>query len=203
MKINKNCSVIILSAGKSERMTSDKAFLLFDQKRNITFVEQIIKVYKRFGCEEIICVFNPENVQIANKFKLDAKIVVNENYESGRFSSIQKACENINPQNYYFIHNIDNPFVNINILKRIFKARKSTSFVSPRYKDTGGHPILLSPEIIAEIQTQISLNLNFRDFLQHFLRINVLIDESKILININNKDQYNQFFKNKIFKPKK
>ncbi len=192
--MTKKCSVIILSAGKSQRMNFPKAFLFFNSEKTTTFIEQIISVYLQFGCEQIISVLNPENFCTAKELNLKSDLVINNNFEKGRFSSIAEGTKELNPDNYCFIQNIDNPFITVSILEKIFMAREKNSYISPRYKNHGGHPILLSPQIITEIQAEKSENQNFRNFLQPFFRKNVYINNKAILININTQKEYNQFF---------
>ncbi|MEA3450556.1 MAG: NTP transferase domain-containing protein [Bacteroidota bacterium] len=188
--MNENCSTIILSAGKSERMNSHKSFLYYDEIKKITFIEQLIHIYRKFKCSEIICVFNPENITTAKKMNLNAKLICNKDYEQGRFSSIKAGIKASNTNNYCFIQNIDNPFISVQILEKIFKAKEQSTYISPRFLNKGGHPILLSPEICTEIQIENSKNLNLRDFLQLFKRKNVYINDYTILININTKKEF-------------
>jgi len=171
-------------------MKSQKAFLYFDETKKVTFIEQLISVYNNFGCQETICVFNPENIQQAKKMNLNCKLICNSDYEQGRFSSIQAGIKASKNKNYCFIQNIDNPFTNVQILGKIFKEKEQFTYVSPRFFDKGGHPILLSPEISAEILIENSKNLNLRDFLQLFKRKNVFINDDVLLININTKKDY-------------
>jgi len=186
-------SVIILSAGKSSRMREHKALLQFDE--NNTFIQKIVKTYLQFGCRQVIVVANPDNFQSIESLNLSCKIVVNESFEKGRFSSINKGLKELLDEKYVFIQNVDNPFVNKDILDKLFFFRSENCYISPLYKNKGGHPILIPNKIYTKIQREKTQNQNLNLFLQQFCRKNVLINEPKILLNINSKEDYYKFFK--------
>jgi CTP:molybdopterin cytidylyltransferase MocA len=191
----KNCSAIILSAGISQRMQKHKALLLFDKKNNRTFIEQIVKIYSDFGCEQILIISNPLNNTQIQQLQLKAQIIVNKDYNKGRFSSIMLAAKNTEKNNFAYIQNIDNPFITTQILEKIYEKKEKNKYISPRYNGKGGHPILISPQIITQIQNQNHKNLNFREFLKLFERKNVIINDKHILTNINTQKEYNYYFK--------
>lgn len=190
-----DCAVIILSAGESSRMGTHKALLKFD--KNITFIEQITNVYTEFGCRKIVIVANPENYPLINSKNLKAEIIVNQDFKKGRFLSIQTGASLVNDYDYVFLHNIDNPFITTEILNKLYTEKQNNCYISPVYKTKGGHPILLHRSIIAQIQMKKTQIQNFKSFLQPFCRKNVLINDTKILININTIEQYNNFINKK------
>ncbi len=192
----KDCAVVILAAGKSERMGTPKAFLLYDEGKNITFIDKIIAEYQKFGCAEIIVVFNEANVGLIRNNGTNKVIVaINPAPELGRFYSLQIGISKVQKSNFIFVQNCDNPFVNQEILMKLFENRKKNAYISPVYNNRGGHPIIISREIFTKILTEMSKNQNLKTFLQPFERKNVFINESKILANINTQDEYNKYFK--------
>lgn len=191
-----DCAVIILSAGESSRMGIHKALLKFD--KNITFIEQITKIYNNFGCKKIVIVANPENYSLINSKNIKAEIIVNQDFKKGRFSSIQTGASLVNDYGYVFLQNIDNPFITTKILYKLYSQKQNNCYISPVYKTKGGHPILLNRSIIARIQTETTKNQNFKTFLQPFCRKNVLINDIRILTNINTTEQYNNIINKKI-----
>ncbi|MBN2664331.1 MAG: NTP transferase domain-containing protein [Bacteroidales bacterium] len=181
--------VIILAAGFSSRMRKSKAFLQFNNK--LTFVEKIIKEYNDFGCEKIVIVLNQKDAKKAPNYDFkNAIIEVNFFPEQGRFSSIKLAINILDNLKYVFLQNIDNPFVNQEILQQIYENRTENAYISPVFNNKGGHPILLHQNIIAQIQTQFTKNQNFKEILQPFNRKNVLMFEDTVLININTNEEY-------------
>ncbi len=191
--MKKNCSAIILAAGNSIRMGEDKAFLIFDSVKNTTFIEHIFNVFISFKCKKIIFVLNSKTIEKARKIIPDAVCIENKNPDEGRFHSIKLGTEHALDSEFAFIHNVDNPFVNQNILNKLWEKRNKNAYISPKYENKGGHPILLPKKILTNIQSENTKNQNFRTFLQPFDVIHVLLDEQSILFNINTKENYNNF----------
>ena len=188
----KSCSAVILAAGRSSRMGVPKFALKFNNQN--TFLEEIIEKYNSFGCNEIVVVVNSEGVSVLdkNKIKLSDKIKVfiNEHLEWERFYSIKLGLKKSNNYHPVFIHNVDNPFVNLNILSSLFDEITATNFVVPEFKNKGGHPILISEKIIKNIISEEKNDLNFRDFLKRFEKKNIEVDDERILVNVNSEKEY-------------
>lgn len=192
--MKKKCSAIILAAGLSQRMGYPKPFLLFDKIKKVTFIEQIFNVFENFGCPEIVIVHNSSNIETGKKLTPQAIIAENTNPEEGRFNSIKLALNKIKNTDFVFLHNIDNPFVKKVLLEKLWQNRSENGYISPKYNQKGGHPILLSKKIITEIQSKTTKNLNLKQFLQPFDRQIVLINDKSILININTIEEYQKYF---------
>ena len=190
----KSCSVVILAAGNSSRMGMPKFALKFSDK--VTFLEEIINKYKAFGCKEILVVLNREGVSVLDqkniKLSNEIKVVINEHIEWERFYSIKLGLKNLNNYHPVFIHNVDNPFVNLNVLDNLFCEITESNFVVPIFKNKGGHPILLSEKIIENIISEEKNDLNFRDFLKGFEKKIVEVEDEKILVNINSEKEYKE-----------
>ncbi len=83
-----------------------------------TFLDHIIQIYRRFKVKEIVLVVN-ESFDLGAFHQDDKiKIVINDNLEFGRFYSIQLGLQKLTGQNV-FIQNIDNPFVNLGLLRNM------------------------------------------------------------------------------------
>jgi len=195
----KPCSAVILAAGRSSRMGVPKFALKFNNQT--TFLEEIIDKYNSFGCNKIVVVVNSEGVSVLdeNKIKLSdkIKIVINEHLEWERFYSIKLGLKKSNSYHPVFIHNVDNPFVNPNILSSLFDEITVTNFVVPEFKNKGGHPILVSEKIIKNIISEEKNDLNFRDFLKRFEKKNIEVDDERILVNVNSEKEYGELNFNK------
>ncbi|MBN2893819.1 MAG: NTP transferase domain-containing protein [Bacteroidales bacterium] len=188
--MKKNCSAIILAAGKSERMGSPKPFLLFDKYKNQTFIQKLFDTYHDFGCQQVVIVYNSENIEQGKKLTPNATIVENKTPELGRFLSIKLAVEQLIQNDFVFLQNADNPFTKTEILEQIWKEKDKEAYISPKFEGKGGHPILLPKTIITQIQTEMSKNLNLKQFLQPFAKQIVLCNDESILININTQEEY-------------
>ena len=185
----KNVSVLIMAGGKSERMCSPKPFLLIDGN---TFMERIAKAYLRFGVKNIFIVLNHELVK---KIPTDmdwVHIVSNAYPEYGRFYSLQTGLRQLPKDNFVFIHNVDNPFVEQYILEKIWSKRNANGFALPVYKGRGGHPVLICSKIARHILSVSDDSLDLRAILRQYKRIEVESDSEKVLTNINTWPEYEE-----------
>jgi CTP:molybdopterin cytidylyltransferase MocA len=189
-------SAVILAAGLSTRMGSPKFALKF--KVHKTFLEEIVGRFMEFGCAEIIIVMNPqgkfffESMDI--RFPENVKIIVNPHPETGRFSSIKTGLKNLLNENCVFLHNIDNPFIEVDLLKLLFNNLKQTDYCAPVYKNRGGHPILISPKVVETIKKCSHDDLNLKEYLMAFNKKSIETNDPKILVNINTILEYQELF---------
>jgi molybdenum cofactor cytidylyltransferase len=199
----KTVSAIILAAGNSVRMGSPKFMLRFDETHN--FLEKIVEGYKSFGCKEIKIVLNQSGANILKQEgskDIDIKqIVVNTNPEKERLLSIQIGLKALTNPKLIFIHPVDNPFVDLDILKLLVNSSKNCDYQIPVYRGKGGHPILISKKVIDEICHTSNMNINFKVFLESFLKFRVNVNNPAVLSNINTKVDYLDF-QQEIFTPK-
>lgn len=189
--------VIILAGGNSDRMNIPKLFLPFNSK--ITFIEKIVKGYIDFNCEEIIMVLkknlldSPIIKKLAKSY--DIKLILNEHQELGKFYSLSLGISILRNQNYCFIQNVDNPFISVSLLKKMYSKRNIDSYVIPVFKEKAGHPVLIGKTIIERLKKEKNLNANLRDILHEYNRISFTVIDSKILANINSVEDYKKYLK--------
>lgn len=196
IEIEKEFSVIILAAGKSERLGFPKLSLKYDDKQ--IFIEHIVNNYLEFGCKEIILVLNEigDNYLRENKIKLpeNAKIVINEHIDWHRFYSLKMGAGTLSKAQHVFVHNVDNPFVNREVLKGLINLSEKADYLSPEYEGKGGHPILISDKIVMELRSAQEDQMHLKEFLNQFSKMKVKVDDEKILVNINTLDEYKKYF---------
>ncbi len=190
--MKKDCSVIILAAGYSGRMGQIKFSL--KMKDGKIFLEHILQQFSKFGCYEMVVVINREGKsfldQHAIEFPENVRFILNEHPGYERFYSVKLGLSAINRNRFVFIHNADNPFVEQDVLEQIFEKREEADIVKPVYKGKGGHPILISDKIRAEIISETENNIRLDDFLRKYPQKRVNVGSEKILININTPDDY-------------
>ena len=190
MEKNQNYSVVILAAGLSERMGEPKMFLNWDK---LTFIENIIIGYEKFGCKEIIVVLNErdrahfEMLNIKNK---GVKTMLNNHIEWGRFYSLKLGLSALSFKEHCFINNIDSPFVNIKVLSDMSYLIKDENYVVPVFNNEKGHPVLIGKKIINYILEENDCNINIKYFLKKFNCRLCVVDVDNILTNINTMDDY-------------
>jgi CTP:molybdopterin cytidylyltransferase MocA len=190
-----NYNAIILAAGKSQRIGKPKFSLQFD--KNKSFLEKIIAEYVSFGCYKIIVVINPEskayftesNFIHSNEFE----VVVNQNPEIGRFSSIKTGLKMLSKSHPTFIQNVDNPFVDASLLQLLAHSLHKKNGICPAFKKTGGHPLLLS-EILVENLKTTDYDTDFKQYLKIFDIQKLEVSDFKVLVNINTAEEYKKWF---------
>jgi CTP:molybdopterin cytidylyltransferase MocA len=192
-KVSKlNASALILAAGNSQRMGQPKFTLMFD--KNITFVEYIISNYQKAGCKSIVAVFNPSGVKLfQKKFPHLCKtvcIVENDYPEWGRFYSIKKGLEKCDRNIPTFIHNVDNPFAEKDLLTNLIINLGHADYSNPIFQGKGGHPIAISPKITQLILLEDNINISLKEYLKQFKKISQEVNDERVTININTQEDY-------------
>ncbi len=148
--MDKKISGILLSAGKSERMGEMKALLPIKDK---VVIEKLILEYLSAPIEELVIVlgFNAKKLQPFIESLFDSKklrIVINEDYEKGMFSSIVKGVEAAKYEDI-LLGLVDQPLINKDIITTLINAYDSSHIVIPSYKGIGGHPVIF-PRFVKE-----------------------------------------------------
>lgn len=193
---NYNYSVVILAAGLSERMGQPKYALKFDKRQ--TFLERIIEEYIQFGKGRIEVVMNSfgYNSKIRDSYKESQQVhfVENATPEKGRFASVKLGLSAIENEVPVFIQNVDNPFISKRVLKELSSYLSFNSYCVPVYHGRGGHPILISPEVINDLLKIDSSEITLKDALFQFIRVNVDVNDNRILENINTMEDYLKWF---------
>lgn len=183
----KNVSVLILAGGRSERMGSPKPFLLKD---GMTFIENIVNGYFHFEVKQAVLVLNNNFIRFLPSLIQNVKIVPNNHPEMGRLYSLKKGLKQLSDSDFIFIQNVDNPFVERNVLNKMWACRSSHSFVMPVFSGKGGHPILLPKKIVRSILSENNAFCTLKEILQKFDRIEVETGSDKIFTNINTWNDY-------------
>lgn len=185
-------SVIILAAGFSSRMGSPK--LSLGLPGGITFLEYILQQYENFGCGKIIVVVNSEGRSYLSEKKLaissEINIVVNHHPEKGRFYSISKGLSALEDDYPVFIHNVDNPFADKELLNALYTNRSEADLIKPVYKNKGGHPVLISNNIVRDILTNKNYDIHLNNFLSIYSSRSINSTDKRILTNINTESDY-------------
>lgn len=197
MKMDQPVSVVILAAGKSSRMNYPKLLLPFDDNKK--FIEKIIDEYIDAGMKQVVLVVNGD---VENKVRavLSARyqshfiqVVVNPFPARGRFLSIQLGLKKIK-DGLCFLQNIDNPFITGALLAEMIKSKMDSGYVVPAYFNKGGHPVLLSGDIIKYLVLLEGFEYNLRNVLSSFTKVRIGWHDENILANINTRQEYRNYF---------
>jgi molybdenum cofactor cytidylyltransferase len=193
-----NC-VIILAAGHSKRMGVCK--FLLPMSNGISLIENIYQTYVDFEINQIILVTQGKYVdklkEIFNKYDIETKYVINENPDYERFYSLQIGLKVASFNDYCFIQNADEPFIDKFTLQLIYENREKGDFVSPIYKNKGGHPILINKKTINELLA-CNLTSNLKNELLGKNRYNILVKNDLTAIDIDTPEDYRKQITNMI-----
>jgi len=184
---------IILAAGSSSRMKTPKALLKINDR---TFLEEIYAKMSPF-VKEVIVVVGADKDEILSKVNIKgAKIVYNENYERGMFSSVKKGLSAIASAVGGFVLNpVDCPLVMEKTYKDILRFHGTRPFCIsvPSYKGKRGHPVIFPEALIKEIisapdDAEKGLNYFIKNHEKEVCVLNT--NDKGVIININTPEVY-------------
>lgn len=114
-----------------------------------TFLGRLISIY-RACCDPLIVVLGHQAAEIrAGTPALGVTWVVNEHPELGQFSSLQAGLRALPEGVDCLFQPIDYPAVASGTVERL--AKSEGPLVIPRHDGTRGHPVRISPAIVAEL----------------------------------------------------
>ncbi|HEV2351111.1 MAG TPA: nucleotidyltransferase family protein [Terriglobia bacterium] len=144
---------LILAAGESSRMGSDKALLAY---RGSTFLEQVIETLRSAGLERVTVVLGHHATEIQRAVKIaGTEVLVNQDYHLGQTSSLQTGLRALNQPEVQAVVLclVDHPAVSENVIKSLVATfrRSRAPVVIPTYQGQRGHPVLIARPLFAEL----------------------------------------------------
>jgi len=187
---------IILAAGASSRMGTDKALLKFPGSEENFLSAQILSL--RSYCEILLVVAGRNAATLKpDVYRLAGDLVVNPDPDRGQFSSLQVGLNELlnRGRNLALITHVDRippRSQTISALKDAFGRRpRETWMVVPEYNGVHGHPILAGREMIEE-WLRASVDSTARE-VEHANQAHVAyvpVDDPNIVANINTPEEY-------------
>jgi CTP:molybdopterin cytidylyltransferase MocA len=190
-------SAIILAAGKSTRIGEPKALLKFREK---AFLETIIDNFQTAGIEKILVVLGYAAEEILDKLTLPSDLyVLNENYESGQFSSFQTGVKALGADiEGAFLALVDQPEIRGPLIRKLLNAflKNSNKIIIPSYMGERGHPPIfpniLFQEILSAPASQTAADIIHKN---QDRVLEVAVNDESILRNINTKQDLQEIRK--------
>lgn len=171
---------IILAAGFSQRAGTFKPALLLNGKPLIRHCIDSMRPV----CDRIIVVGGHafETLRDLCVGKPDLFLVLNENYESGMFSSVQCGLRAVKGEKFFIIPG-DQPVVKPDTYRQMLKA--GGTLIVPRYQRKKGHPVLFASSHIPGILSMPENGI-LRDYI-HNQEVTILdVDDPGIGMDVDN-----------------
>ena len=190
-------AAVVLAAGLSRRMGTNKLLLPFAQG---TVLSHIVSVLQTCPLDEIVVVTGHEHEKVEEMLgrypdckASDLRFAYNPNYATGEMlSSIQVGLATMRSNcEAALIVLGDQPHIERRIVEQVIAAYKPGAVVIPSFNRRGGHPILIDrgrwPEVLA-----LPLDSNLREMLRaradwlHYVEV----DTETILRDVDTPDDY-------------
>lgn len=187
-----NTAGILLAAGLSSRMGQTKALLPW---KGSSLIQYQIEQMQQAEIEEVIVVLGYEAEKINDTIsKHDVKIVINERYQLGKSSSIQKGVSCLYDEfKGIFITAVDQPVPSF-ILKKMMKhlSESQAAAVIPTFEEKRGHPILFHGSLKNDLLHIKEETLGLRGVTDKFQnQISYLnVNDPSVLYNFNRPEDY-------------
>lgn len=177
---------IVLAAGLSSRMGDNKLMKIID---GMPMIEKVLESMIPF-CDRIIVVLGHRREEVERVLKRydQVEIVVNDDYQSGMFSSVKAGCKAIHGDRF-FLTPADMPFVQPETYKAMLETEGE--IVVPSMNRHSGHPILIQSKLAAEIATSDVQHL--RAYLAKWKKTYMCVEDEGIFIDIDTPEDYEKY----------
>ena len=185
--------VLILAAGYSKRMGTNKALLKFHE--DYTFLDQLISQYQQAEINEIKIITQNTSLTIhPSLFSKNLQFIKNENPQLGRSYSIHIGLQKFKSFDFIFIQNIDNPYTKADLLQLMVSQAQTNFALIPQVKNKNSHPILLPQILIEQILNETADSFDFRSSFSKVEKRYIEWDIENIKANINTMEEYKRWF---------
>lgn len=143
-------SGLIIAAGLSGRMNSFKPILKIKDQTII----QIIAKKLLHICDNVVIITGYNSNLIEGIFEASnrLKLVYNENYTKGMFTSLKRGINELLNSDWIIYHFVDQPLLPSNFYNEfVDQIDEEYNWIQPAYNSTKGHPILLAKPIYQTI----------------------------------------------------
>jgi molybdenum cofactor cytidylyltransferase len=185
---------LILAAGESSRMGTDKALLEY---RGRTFLETIAQALRDAGLERITVVLGHHAEAIRAATNLEgAEVVVNKNYSQGQTSSLQAGLRALASSDIeaVVLCLVDHPAVSAETMDKLIAAFQESphAVIVPTFQNQRGHPVLFARALFDELlqlTPETGANTIIRTYRGRTRFVEV--EDACILLDIDSPDDYN------------
>lgn len=183
-------AAVVLAAGLSRRMKSEKILLPFGSS---TVLETILATLGVAGVEEVVCVLRPDLPDATRRARAaGARVVWNAKPEEDMLLSIRMGLQAVSPKaSAVFIWPADCPAVSPQTVKLLARSADPTLVLIPAYRSRRGHPALLGRDLIPAVD-----GIPPREGLRHLWRTRaeavteIAVDDPGVLQNLDTPEAY-------------
>jgi molybdenum cofactor cytidylyltransferase len=186
---------LILAAGESSRMGTDKATLTY---RGRTFLELVVQTLRETGIERIAVVLGHHAEEIQRNVKIDAaQVLINPDYKSGQTSSLQVGLRSLMANEVdveaIILCLVDHPAVSAETVRKLVAAFRESGapVVIPTCRGRRGHPVLIRRQVFDELlglAAGVGADSVLRKFRQETKFVEV--EDEGILIDVDDPESY-------------
>lgn len=183
---------VILGAGKSSRMGSNKLMLKIDES---TILEEVIENSKRSKLNEIVL--------ITGRYDIDTDIIKihNEEYEKGMSTTIKKGLHGFNGDAVMILLG-DMPFVNSKIIDKLYDSfvECNKNIIVPEFEGKRGNPVIIGKKYFDDLLNNTG-DKGARDIIKNNIGDvqRIKIQDEGILLDIDDENSYNKLIINNSF----
>ena len=193
-------TAIVLSAGQSRRMGTQKVILPYGGK---TVIEHIVGALSEGGADEIIAVTGHEAAKVASALRTTgAQVAFNEDYLKGMLTSVRCGLRAASAAAQGFLIALgDQPSLRPHIVRRVIsefsrRGENAGTILIPTHHGERGHPLLFSHHFRQAVLTRYD-DVGLRGLLTAYPEAIELvpIEEPGILRDMDDPTQYAQELK--------
>ena len=180
-------TAILLAAGESTRMKKLKSLLAWGK---YTLIEYQVNSLLNSSIDQVIVVLGYRNEELTTCIdKFPINIVVNNDYASGKTTSIKKGISYVpdNKSDFLFL-SVDQPRKTGLINSLIDFHFQNKSLISyPVYNNRGGHPIILNRSLKVDIENINESTFGLKDIIiKNKQKVNQLeVSDEQCLLDLN------------------
>lgn len=182
---------IVLAAGESSRMGTDKARLRY---KNSTFLETILNTLAEAGIERVAVVLGHHAEQIRQAMNLGAaEVVINRDYRRGQTSSLQVGLKALSGPELQavVVCLVDHPAVAAPTLRRLVRTfgESRAPVVIPTHQGRRGHPVIMARALFEELGSlgpEAGANTVVYKYQAQFVEVN----DPGVLLDVDDPESY-------------
>jgi molybdenum cofactor cytidylyltransferase len=184
-------SGVVLAAGTSSRLGRPKQLLELEGR---PLLQHVVDAAVGSGLDEVVVVLGHESERIASALELpaSARVVVNEDYESGQSSSLRAALDSVHPgAEATAILLGDQPGLTSAAIRKVLDAFRESDapILRALWQGTPGHPVILARSEWASIR-RLEGDKGARDLVAASARAEVIEMDEPPVADVDTWDQY-------------